>query len=106
MTVRRTAPILAVIGAAALLGACAATETSQSTGEFIANEALVADVKTQLAQADLETLLDIEVEAFRNVVQLNGFVETEEEKMRAEEVAAAVDGVEEVQNNLAVKSNI
>jgi len=104
----RRAPWIAGLCAASLiaLAGCAATPEHQSTSELLENEALVAKVKTELAQRDLETLLDVEVESFRNVVQLSGFVETEEEKQVAGEAAASVDGVEEVDNALVVKTQI
>jgi len=104
----RRAPLMVALAAASLIAVagCAATPTQQSAAELAENEALVALVKTEMAQRDLETLLDVEVESFRNVVQLSGFVETEEEKMIAGEAAASVDGVEEVRNDLVVKAKI
>ncbi|NND90670.1 MAG: BON domain-containing protein [Granulosicoccus sp.] len=87
----------------ALSAGCASTATQESTGQFIDSSIVTAGVKTALAQDDLTTLLDVEVETFRDVVQLSGFVDTEEQKMQAGEVASTVDGVREVENNLVVK---
>jgi len=106
-TTRRASWAITLCAASALvLAGCAGTAEHQSTSELLENEALVAQVKTELAQRDLETLLDVEVESFRNVVQLSGFVETEEEKMIAGQAAESVDGVVEVRNDLVVKAKI
>jgi len=104
----RRAPLLVTlcIAATLALAGCAGTSDRQSAGELLENEALVAKVKTELAQRDLATLLDVEVESFRNVVQLSGFVDTEEEKQVAGEAAASVEGVEEVDNALIVKAQL
>ena len=40
---------------------------------------------------------------FRDVVQLSGFVDSEEDKTRAEEIASSVEGVASVDNSLIVK---
>lgn len=87
----------------ALTAGCASTATQESTGEMVDSSVVTANVKAALAGDDMGTLLNIEVETFRDVVQLSGFVDTEEEKARATEVAEEVDGVSRVENNLIVK---
>jgi osmotically-inducible protein OsmY len=49
--------------------------------------------------------LQVGVDTFKGTVQLNGFVDTPEEKARAEQLAAQVPGVQTVQNKLTVKTN-
>jgi hyperosmotically inducible protein len=44
----------------------------------------------------------VNVTTYRGVVQLSGFVESEEAKRRAEEAANDVEGVREVKNDLRV----
>ncbi len=46
---------------------------------------------------------DAEVATFRDVVQLSGFVDSEADKIRAEEIAGEVEGVASVDNSLIVK---
>ncbi|MDY0211884.1 MAG: BON domain-containing protein [Desulfuromonadaceae bacterium] len=85
-----------------LLG-CAGTETSRSTGVYIDDKAIATKVKTQLAADSMTEALQIEVETYKGVVQLSGFVDNKESKERAEEIAEAVTGVKEVKNNLDIR---
>ena len=87
-----------------LTAGCASTAYSESTGQMVDSSVITTNVKAALAGDDLGTLMSVEVETFRDTVQLSGFVDTEEEKMVAGEIAEGVDGVMEVENNLIVKS--
>ncbi|MFA5699700.1 MAG: BON domain-containing protein [Desulfuromonas sp.] len=82
---------------------CAGTETSRSTGAYIDDKTISTKVKAQLAADSLTEALQIEVETYKGVVQLSGFVNTIESKERAEEIAEAVTGVKEVKNNLNIR---
>lgn len=88
----------------ALVAGCAGTRTSQSTGEFIDDAALTANVKSALLADKVAPGLSIEVESFKGRVQLSGFVDTNTQKRRAEEVASGVKGVREVINNITIKT--
>ncbi len=79
-------------------------EQSRRVGEYLDDKALEARVSTALARADDVSVLDVEVEANRGVVSLGGFVDTEQEKARAGEIAAGVRYVQRVINNIAVRS--
>ncbi len=48
-------------------------------------------------------ITQIDVETFKGVVQLSGFVDTSTAKSRAGQVAGSVSGVKQVRNNLVVK---
>lgn len=85
------------------LAGCAATDTRESVGEYAGDSVVTGKVKAALAKEDVESLLAIEVETYRGVVQLSGFVDSEEMKTRAGEVASSVDDVERVENSLIVK---
>ncbi len=88
---------------AALLSSCAATTTNESTGEYIDDSAITANVKIELRK-DLKLKLgQISVETYRGVVQLSGFINNEETSAKAEEIAGYVKGVKSVKNNLIVK---
>jgi osmotically-inducible protein OsmY len=98
--------------AALALGGCASHRDTQpaqpapsrSVGEFSSDAALTAKVKTAIASATgLGNATNINVNAYRGVVQLNGFVESQDKIQRAAEVAREVDGVRSVENNLRVK---
>jgi osmotically-inducible protein OsmY len=103
--------VAATMTATALaLGGCASKpETSQpppsrSAGEFTSDAALTAKVKTAIASATgLGNATNINVNSYRGVVQLNGFVESQDKIRRAADVAREVEGVRSVENNLRVK---
>ena len=97
--------LIAVTLFSVIVGAgCSATPTSQSTGEYLDSAAISAKVKAELALADETSALEIEVETFRDTVQLSGFVDSQEEKDAAERIARDVKGVSKVDNSLLVKS--
>jgi osmotically-inducible protein OsmY len=87
--------------AAALIG-CSATAQDRSTGQVVDDAALTAKVKQQLVEEDNVNAASVNVTTFRGVVQLSGFVESEEAKRRAENAANDVEGVRSVQNDLRI----
>jgi hyperosmotically inducible periplasmic protein len=95
--------LAAGLGSAVLVTGCAGTANRESTGEYIDNTAITAKVKAALADDEIVKGREITVESFRGTVQLSGFVSTSEEKARAGRVAASIEGVEDVKNNITVK---
>jgi len=99
--------ILTLVLAAALLAvgtsACTSTPTQQSVGEYVDDAAVTARVKTALARADQVDWTAINVETYRGVVSLSGFVDSEEMAERAVMVASKVTGVKTVRNDMRVK---
>jgi osmotically-inducible protein OsmY len=100
----------AMIAAGLVLSGCAsnrdnaAAGESRTAGQFTSDAALTAKVKTALAtDAGLGTAADVNVNSYRGVVQLNGFVDSADKIQRAAEVARGVEGVSRVDNNLQVK---
>lgn len=83
---------------------CAGTATRASTGEMIDDSVITAKVKTELIRDEVVKARDINVDTFRGTVQLSGFVETPEQKARAGDIAARVTGVNNVVNNITVKT--
>jgi osmotically-inducible protein OsmY len=82
---------------------CAGTSTTSSAGEYIDDSVISNTVRSQvIADKDLK-LTQIDVETFKGVVQLSGFVDTQAAKSRAGWVAGGVNGVKQVHNNLIVK---
>lgn len=94
---------LATALTATILG-CAGTATRRSTGEFVDDTSLSTKVKTALFQDPAVSGFDVGLDTFRGHVQLNGFVDTPEQKARAEQIVRTVQGVTGVTNNLAVKT--
>lgn len=87
---------------AATLG-CAGNQTQRSTGQYVDDAAITSKVKTALLRDPDVSGLDIQVETFRGQVQLSGFVNSEEQAEKAEQIAEQVSGVRSVQNSLLVK---
>jgi osmotically-inducible protein OsmY len=97
--------ILSVAFASGLLftGGCAATRTSDSTGQYVDDTVITTKVKSALLGDDVVKSFDVGVETMKGVVQLSGFVNSSAQKSAAERDAAAVTGVKSVKNNLIVK---
>ena len=75
--------------------------TGESAGQNIDDSTITASVKTKLAADKLATLTRVDVD---EVVSLNGIVETQQQKQRAEELARQVSGVKAVKNNLQIQA--
>jgi osmotically-inducible protein OsmY len=88
------------------LGGCASSESSsrRSTGEYTDDAALTAKVKTAIAtDAGAKTAAAVNVETYRGVVQLTGFVDSEDQVTRAVSAAKKVQGVRSVKNDIRLK---
>ena len=86
-----------------VVNGCASSATRESTGEFIDSSRITTDVKTELFSAKDVNSSDISVKTFKGVVQLSGFVNSQNQIKRAGEIASRVSGVREVRNDLLVK---
>jgi len=88
-----------------LMTACASTRTQKSTGEVVDDAVVTSRVKTALIADPITKARDIDVITFKGRVQLNGFVDSTQERNEAKVVASKVSGVEEVDNNLKLKGS-
>jgi len=106
LTFPKSASALALAGALALGGlfvGCAATPTSDSTGQYVDDTVITTKVKKSLLSDDAVKSFAVSVETMKGVVQLSGFVDTSAQKAAAGNDASAVVGVKSVKNNLIVK---
>jgi osmotically-inducible protein OsmY len=87
----------------ASFAACAATRTHESTGEFVDDSVITTKIKSLLAADDFLKSFQINVETFKGVVQLSGFVNTQKAMDKAVQIAGSVQGVKSVRNDLIVK---
>lgn len=94
----------AVIVMALLATACASTRTQKSAGEQFDDTVITGRVKAALIADPVTKAHQIDVEVFRGVVQLNGFVDSTANRDRATTVARGVSGVAQVRNNLQVQT--
>ncbi len=84
-------------------GGCAATPTSDSTGQYVDDTTITTKVKAALLGDDAVKSFQIKVETVKGVVQLSGFVDTDDEKSAAVKDATAVPGVKDVSDDIIVK---
>ena len=87
----------------AFLSGCGATRHQESTGEYVDDSVITAKVKAEILDDPMLKVLQVNVETFKGVVQLSGFVNSGEASARAAKVAKGVKGVTGVKNNLIVK---
>lgn len=90
-------------GIATVSTGCAGSPTQQSTGEFVDDATITTKVKAAMVRDPVVSALDVNVDTFKGTVQLTGFVDTQEQAQRAEQIAAGVQGVTSVQNKVTVK---
>lgn len=96
-------PLLSIV-LTLLLSACAPTQTSRSTGQTLDDATITARVKTEIAQAQgIGNAAAINVDTYRGVVSLAGFVDNDQQKRTASQAAMQVTGVAKVVNNLQIK---
>jgi len=87
---------------ASILG-CASTPTREGTGEYIDDSAITAKVKAAVLQEATLKSAEINVETFKGVVQLSGFVASRASINTAGTVARGVEGVKAVRNDIRIK---
>jgi len=87
----------------ATFAACTSTSTKESTGEYVDDSVITTKVKAQLAGDDFLKSFQISVETFKGIVQLSGFVNSQQAVDKAGQIARSVQAVKSVKNNLIVK---
>ena len=95
----------AIVIAASMLSAvgCASTSTQESTGEYIDDTTITSKVKTAIFNEPSLKVMQINVETYKGVVQLSGFVNSSAEISKAASVARSVSGVVSVKNDIRLK---
>ena len=82
---------------------CASTAKQEGTGEYIDDSVITTKVKAEILKDDALKSSEINVETFKGVVQLSGFVNAQADIDKAVEVARSVKGVTSVKNDMHVK---
>ena len=89
--------------ALSLLMFSTAALADKTAGESVDDSATQAAVKTALMGDDFFGGMGINIETHKGVVQLGGWIDDAEAGAKAAEIAAGVDGVKSVDNQLHVK---
>jgi len=90
-------------GVANVSSALVLVEDSRRVGEYIDDTVLVARITRALVSDPVVSAGDVEIEVNRGVVILGGFVDSAQERDAATPATQAVDGVEQVLNNLLIR---
>ncbi len=84
---------------ASLVG-CSATPSGESTGQYLDDMIITSSVKAAILNEPTLKVRDINVETFKGIVQLSGFVAAPDSMATAVKVAKNINGVKSVRNEL------
>ena len=82
---------------------CAGTPQREGTGEFVDDSVITTKVKTAIFKEPTLKVAQINVETFKGVVQLSGFVSSQAAINKAVEIARGVKGVTSVRNDMRLR---
>ena len=99
---RKLATLVGIAFVAMALG-CASTAKQEGTGEYVDDTVITTKVKAAILNEPTLKSAEINVETFKGVVQLSGFVTSRAEIDKAVVVARGVSGEKSVKNDMRVK---
>jgi len=82
---------------------CGSTPKQEGTGEYVDDSVITTKVKAAILNEPALKVAEINVETFKGVVQLSGFVSSQADASKAIEVARGVKGVKSVKNDMRLK---
>jgi osmotically-inducible protein OsmY len=94
--------LLAAAALTSVLG-CSSTATQESTGQYLDDTAITTKVKSAIFNDASLKSAEINVETFKGVVQLSGFVNSAGDIQNAVQLAQGVGGVRSVRNDMRLK---
>lgn len=101
-SIHRVAALLFAVSLLTLTG-CASTPRQEGTGEYVDDTVISTRVKAEIfGEATLKSA-EINVETFKGVVQLSGFVSSAADINKAVSIARNINGVKSVKNDMHVK---
>ena len=101
-TTRSLCTLLAALAMATTLG-CASTAKSESTGQYVDDTVITGKVKSAILAEPTLKSAEINVETFKGIVQLSGFVSSQANVSTAVKTAENVHGVKSVKNDMRLK---
>jgi osmotically-inducible protein OsmY len=99
---RKLATLVAILFVANALG-CASTSKQEGSGEYVDDTVITGKVKAAIFNEPSLKSAEINVETFKGVVQLSGFVSSTSNEVTAMQVARDVGGVKSVKNDMRLK---
>lgn len=100
--IKRFSAFLFAILLVSMLG-CASTSKQEGTGEYVGDAVITTKVKAAILNEPSLKVAEINVETFKGVVQLSGFVASQAAVNKAIEIARGVKGVTSVKNDMRLK---
>jgi len=82
---------------------CASTSKQEGTGEYVDDTVITTKVKAMILGEETLKSSEINVETFKGVVQLTGFVNSKADINKAVEITRKVKGVTSVKNDMRLK---
>ena len=99
---RKLATLIGILFMAMARG-CASTRTQEGTGEYVDDTVITGKVKAAIFNEPTLKSAEINVETFKGIVQLSGFVSSAANETLAMQVARNVGGVKSVKNDMRLK---
>jgi osmotically-inducible protein OsmY len=100
---RHNAALLLAVFVTFGVGACTSTPSQPSAGQAIDDGVVTAKVKQKLVEDPVTKAHQINVETFKGRVQLSGFVESDQARARALQLARDTKGVKQVKDAMEVR---
>jgi osmotically-inducible protein OsmY len=94
--------LIAALMLTAVVG-CTSTPKQESAGQYIDDSVITTSVKAAIFNEPSLKVAEINVETFKGVVQLSGFVRSQDSIGTATTIARGVNGVKSVKNDIRVK---
>ena len=101
-TIKRFVTFFFALALASVLG-CASTPTQEGTGEYVDDTVITSKVKSAIFGEPTLKSAEINVETFKGVVQLSGFVSSAADVRKAADLARSVKGVKSVKDDMRLK---
>lgn len=95
--------ILVLVIVLASVWGCGSTAKTEGTGEYVDDSVITTKVKAAIFNDSTLKVNEINVETFKGVVQLSGFVNSQADIDKAVKVAGGVAGVKSVKNDMRLK---
>ena len=102
-TISKRTQLVVVMLMVTFVSACAGSRTQSSTGDYLDDSVITSKVKAKLLEDKEVSGLAVNVETFKGVVQLSGFVKSEAERQKAVQLARSVGGVKDIKNDIQLK---
>lgn len=102
LIIKRFTSFFFIMALASALG-CASTSTQEGSGEYVDDTVITTKVKAAIFNDPALKSAEINVETFKGIVQLSGFVNSIADQRKAIELARGVSGVKSVKDDMRLK---